>query len=65
MAVARKPNTKANLGRAASLPHRELRILPVARTILIMRNAPVSSQAACTKMGVGRIDLMRPTANVT
>jgi hypothetical protein len=38
MAIARKPNTKANFGRATRLPHRELRVLRVARIILIMKN---------------------------
>jgi hypothetical protein len=38
MAVARKPNTRANFGRATRLPHRRLRVLRVGRTISIMKN---------------------------
>jgi hypothetical protein len=37
VAVARKPNTKANFGRATRLPHRRLMMLCAARIILTMK----------------------------
>jgi hypothetical protein len=64
MAVARKPNTKANFERPTRLPNRGLRVLRVAWTILIMKNRTDLFAGASVQNG-GGCRLIRRTASAT